>query len=96
MGISLDTITITIHSDDGGITWETWADDDPLGRFKEPLTQGARALLKEGADPNTKLHLKHRGADHISLTSTVGHAASLTVQSDRFVRYSHADEADEA
>ena len=73
------SITLTIHSDDGGITWEAWVGDDPLGRFRDPLTDGARVLLKDGADPKTKLELKHRGQDFVSLTSSVGFAASKRI-----------------
>src|SRR5262245_51465683 len=46
---------------------------------RQPLLDAARILLAEGADPETPIAMRHAGADHAALRSTVGAAARLTV-----------------
>ena len=46
---------------------------------REPLLAGARALLKQGADPNSVVTTRHAGSDHWAMRSTIGAAAALTV-----------------
>ena len=48
--------------------------------------------MKEGADPETPITLGHEGSAIVSLRSTIGQAARLTVEESetsgpRFVRY---------
>jgi hypothetical protein len=45
----------------------------------EPLLAGARVLLAEGADPETRIAIRHTGTDSDALISTDGVAAALTV-----------------
>ena len=49
----------------------------------EPLFAGARALQAEGVAAAERLCTRHAGSPHVSLTSTVGVAAKLTVREDR-------------
>lgn len=44
-----------------------------------PLLTAARMLLSDGVDPATPIAMRHEGADHDALTSTVGVAAGRTV-----------------
>lgn len=46
---------------------------------RQPLLDAARILLAEGADPAARIVMRHVGADHAALASTVGQAAKLTV-----------------
>jgi hypothetical protein len=45
----------------------------------EPLLAGARALLALGVPPDSVIQTRHAGSPHISMRSTVGAAAALTV-----------------
>ena len=47
---------------------------------REPLLAGARALLAQGAHPDSIITTRHRGALGWALRSTVGAAARLTVR----------------
>jgi hypothetical protein len=46
---------------------------------RQPFLDSARVLLGEGADPRTELVMRRENGT-ISLTSTVGYAAELTVE----------------
>jgi hypothetical protein len=48
-------------------------------RSTTPFCAAARVLLAEGADPATKVVMRHEGLSHDALRSTVGAAAKLTV-----------------
>jgi hypothetical protein len=50
-----------------------------LKSSRQPLLDAARAFLAEGFAPNTRIAMRHIGADDDALTSTVGAAAKLTV-----------------
>jgi hypothetical protein len=52
-------------------------------RSTTPFCDAARVLLAEGADPSTKLVMRHEGSSHDALRSTVGAAAKLTVVDDK-------------
>jgi hypothetical protein len=49
-------------------------------RSSQPMFDGARSLLANGADPAAKLVMRHAGSDADALRSTVGAAARLTVE----------------
>ena len=51
-----------------------------LASARDPLTEAARQLLDKGVTGNTPLILRHAGAGHDALRSTVGAAARLTVK----------------
>jgi hypothetical protein len=59
----------------------------------EPLCAAARVLLAEGVEPSTRIAMRHAGADHDALASTVGAAAKLSVRESsagdgpRFIRW---------
>ena len=53
-----------------------------LGTFTAPLCGGARVLLAEGVPPETPVQMRHAGSATIALRSTVGRAASLTVNEE--------------
>jgi hypothetical protein len=44
------------------------------------MLDAARVLLAEGVDPATPIAMRHAGANHDALRSTVGAAAGLTVK----------------
>ncbi|MFE1602338.1 hypothetical protein [Methylobacterium sp. ID0610] len=50
-----------------------------LNSARTPFLSAARKLLSEGIDPSTPLAMRHEGSDAITLRSTVGIAAGLTV-----------------
>jgi hypothetical protein len=54
-----------------------------VNRSTQPMLDGARALLAEGADPATRLVMRHEGQDYDALRSTIGAAARMTVRDDR-------------
>jgi len=62
-----------------------------LESSRQPLLDAARVLLGEGADPRTRIQMRHAGAIHVALSSTVGKAAKLEVKDDingpRFVPF---------
>jgi hypothetical protein len=51
-----------------------------VSRSATPPLDAARVLLSEDVDPTTRLVMRHAGADHDALRSTVGFAAKLTVK----------------
>jgi hypothetical protein len=53
-----------------------------LESSRQPLLDAARVLLGEGADPRTRIQMRHAGAIHVALSSTVGKAAKLEVKDD--------------
>jgi hypothetical protein len=53
---------------------------------RTPLLDGARVLLDLGTDPAATVLMKHIGSDIDCLHSTVGAAAKLVVEDDRFGR----------
>ena len=63
-----------------------------VGSTTEPLLAAARALLAQGVAPETPIAMRHEGADHAALRSTVGKAVRLTVEAGkdgvpRFARF---------
>src|SRR5258706_933047 len=54
-------------------------DRSVVKRSTTPFCAAARVLLAEGADPATKLVMRHEGSSHDALRSTVEVAAKLTV-----------------
>jgi hypothetical protein len=46
---------------------------------RTPFLAAARVLANEGAQPDTKIQMRHRGSQTVSLISTIGVAAKLTV-----------------
>ena len=54
---------------------------------RQPLLDGARALLERGADPDTTIILKHIGSEVESLRGRIGAAAKLTVDEDSTPRF---------
>ena len=76
----------------GAEQWEARLGERLLVTRKEPFCAAARVLLAEGVDPDTPFAMQHRGASYVSLRSTVGKAAALTVREDGaegpyFVKY---------
>jgi hypothetical protein len=51
-------------------------------RSPTPMLDAARVLLSEGVNPATHLVMRHAGADHDALRSTVGVAAKLAAHDD--------------
>jgi hypothetical protein len=49
-------------------------------RTDQPLLDGARVLLAQGAQPDAVITTRHAGSPHIALRSTIGVAAKWTVQ----------------
>jgi hypothetical protein len=52
-------------------------------RSPTPFCEAARALLREGVRPDTKLVMRHEGKHNDALISTVGVAAKTTVVTPR-------------
>jgi len=78
------TITIAPSCDDDGRR-KTGRYDAAVGRTlvtssTTALLDAARVLAAEGVPAHTRLAMRHAGADHDALTSTVGAAARLRVQ----------------
>jgi hypothetical protein len=78
------TLTITPSCDDEGRP-RPGRYDAAVGRTlvtssTTPLLDAARVLAAEGVPPDTRLAMRHAGADHDALTSTVGAAARFRVQ----------------
>lgn len=59
--------------------YQAYLGDTVLCTSRTPFFEGARVLLSRGYDPNTGLTLRHRGAAHVSLRSTISAAAGQTV-----------------
>jgi hypothetical protein len=47
---------------------------------RQPLLDAARVFLAAGVPPDTRIAMRHAGADHDALSSTIGAAAKLTVR----------------
>lgn len=62
---------------------------------RQPLLDVARVLLAEGMPADTRITMRHAGANHDALSSTVGNAAKLEVKEDvdgpRFVPFYDRD-----
>lgn len=71
--------TLTIYSADGGGSWITFLEDERLGELHDPLIEAARILLARGYHPEDKLHLRHKGNKHVSVTASLGWAAEHCV-----------------
>jgi hypothetical protein len=59
---------------------------------RTPLLSASRVLLTEGVNPETPITMNHQGSDVVSMRSTVGIAAGLTViekdsEAPRFAQY---------
>ena len=54
-------------------------DGRELCRSSTPFFAAARQLLAEGRDPSTLLSMRHEGSVTVSMRSTLGTAAGLTV-----------------
>ncbi|MCB5177577.1 hypothetical protein [Microvirga lenta] len=73
------TINITVQPIGDG-HFRAYLGDRPLGRATStPFFSAARALLSDGVSPDTVLTMTHEGSSIVSLRSTVGEAAKLTV-----------------
>jgi hypothetical protein len=51
-------------------------------KSRQPFVDAARALMKNGCDPNRLLEMKHLGSDIIALRAPLRKAAKLTVEED--------------
>jgi hypothetical protein len=47
---------------------------------RQPLLDCARVLLKEGADPQSTIAMRHNGSDHVALSGKIGAVAKLTIE----------------
>jgi hypothetical protein len=75
------TIRITPHRlSKSGQRYAAYWNERLLCTSKNPFLTAARALLRQGEAPDTVLLMKHKGSPHISLMSTVGKAARLTIR----------------
>jgi hypothetical protein len=72
--------------------FRAWLDRGPelVRSSSTPFLSGCRKLLDLGYDPQQQVVMRHSGADHDALRSSIGAAARLTVREDgggpRFVR----------
>jgi hypothetical protein len=66
------------HSSRGQLFNGYVADRLAISRSTQPMLDGARMLLAQGADPSTPVAMRHQG-DQDTLKSTIGAAARLTV-----------------
>jgi hypothetical protein len=67
--------------------FDMYLDGRYLGRSTTPLLTAARILLAEGVPPETPLEMRHQGSTTISPRSTIGVAAKLEVNNERFAPY---------
>jgi hypothetical protein len=51
-----------------------------VSRSTQPFLDGARVLLGEGADPDSRYAMRHDGSDIDALVSTIGYAARWTIE----------------
>jgi len=73
------TINIIVRSLGDG-HFRPYVGSRPLGRATStPFYSAARVLLSEGVSPDTVITMQHEGSSIISLRSTIGKAARLTV-----------------
>ena len=62
--------------------------DELLVTSRQPFLDGARVLLARGYDPVTPYHMRHANSDVLSfVTTTIGHAAGLSVSDTRTNRF---------
>ena len=54
-----------------------------VSRSSQPLVDACRILAGKGADPSTRVAMRHEGHDYDALQSTIGKAAKLTVTTIR-------------
>lgn len=64
-----------------GQNW-SWRCGELSGRARLPFISAARALLRAGTDPATRLELYHEGSGILCMTSTVGRLAYTSVDQD--------------
>ena len=78
-----NAITITVRAIDPPLDrgrFETRLGDRViLKSSRQPLLDAARVLLAEGMAPDTRIAMRHAGANHDALSSTVGKAAGRMV-----------------
>jgi hypothetical protein len=55
----------------------------PIVVSNQPFYATARWLLAQGTDPETPIAMRHRNSPIVSMRSTVGRAAQLSVEEDR-------------
>ena len=67
--------------------FDMYLDGRYLGRSTTPLLTAVRILLAEGLPPETAIEMRHQGSTTISLRSTIGAAAKLEVNNERFAPY---------
>lgn len=67
--------------------FDMYFDGRYLGRSTTPLLTAARILLAEGLPPETPIEMRHQCSTTISLRSTIGAAAKLEVNNERFAPY---------
>jgi hypothetical protein len=84
-------IHVTI-SPAGGQRFHARVQDRHLCTSRTPFFAAARVLMNEGAEPETPITMSHEGSCIVSLRSTVGQAARLSVEESersgpRFVPY---------
>jgi hypothetical protein len=83
--IEIEVVPLRLRPEQQHQTWQAWLGDELLCRSRTPFFSAARALLKRSVDPETKLVMRHRrrlgfrGEDTVTLSSTVGAAAKLTI-----------------
>jgi hypothetical protein len=64
-------------------TFTASVDGEPIGVWRTPLLSAARHLLAtRNAHPDDEITLQHAGSTSISMHSSVGTAAKLTVKED--------------
>jgi hypothetical protein len=51
-----------------------------LKSSRQPLLDAARILLTPSADPKARIAMRHSGAEHAALSSTIGRVTRLTVE----------------
>jgi hypothetical protein len=62
--------------------------DELIVTSRQPFLDGARALLARGHDSATPYNMRHTNSDVLSfVTTTVGHAAGLSVNEKRASRF---------
>lgn len=62
--------------------------DDLIVTSRQPFLDGARALLARGYDPTTPYNMRHANSTALSfVTTTIGHAAGLSVSDARTTRF---------
>ena len=70
---------LTIIEPASGGRFRALLDGCPLTTSRTPLLTAARALLAEGADPETELVMTHAGSPSPAMRTTVGEAAALMI-----------------